>query len=69
MVEAASLKTLLPGSFLEKIRRVYSMKVVVTAKKDHTTVESFKTQLEDSRDNFTYVFMINFRKNYKEKEQ
>lgn len=37
--------------------------------KDHTTVESFKTQLEDSRDNFTYVFMINFRKNYKEKEQ
>lgn len=48
---------------------MYSMKVVVTAKKDHTTVESFKTQLEDSRDNFTYVFMINFRKNYKEKEQ
>lgn len=37
--------------------------------KDHTTTESFKTQLEDVRDTFTYVFMINFRKNYKEKEQ
>lgn len=35
----------------------------------HTTIESFKTQLEDVRDTFTYVFMINFRKNYKEKEQ
>lgn len=36
---------------------------------EYTTIESFKTQLEDVRDTFTYVFMINFRKNYKEQEQ
>lgn len=36
--------------------------------KDHTTIESFKTQLEDVRDTFAYVFMVNFRKNYKETE-
>lgn len=40
-----------------------------SGEEDHTTIETFKTQLEDSRDNFTYVFMVNFRKNYKEKEQ